>query len=107
MTVSVICLKKFLASSSSRLPLIRDEIEKVLAVRGFFQHVDEAVGLLEKVEQLDDSTDGLNVLEELELQRHSPAVDAGPLQHLVPGHVLDGHLPVVPGPDPGVHCAPM
>ena len=61
--------------------------------------------LLKEVQQLDDSLDRLDILQQLELQRHHLPIDAGLLQHLVPGHLLDGgHLLVVPGPDPSVLC---
>ena len=83
--------------------LLRDEVKQVLGVGRLLHDVDEGVGPLEEVEEPDDSADGLDAVQELQLQRNPATVQARPLRHLVPRHVPDGHLPLVLGPDAGIH----
>jgi hypothetical protein len=54
--------------------LLGDEVEEVLAVGGLLHHVDEGVVALVEVKQPDDTVDGLNLRQELELKRNSVSV---------------------------------
>ena len=114
-------------------PLLSDEVKEVLAGGRLLHNIDEGVVALVKVEQPDHARDGLDLREQLELQRDSPSLElqrtntesqpgaftlpllsAGPMtqlekisyhvpiRDLSPGHVLDGDLPAIPDPDPGV-----
>ena len=74
-------------------------------MRRLLKDVDEAVRLLVEVQELDNAVDGLDGVEQLEFEGHASALVAAPLQHLVPGHVLDGHVGAVTCPHARVHGA--
>ena len=52
-----------------------DEVEQVLAGRGLLHHVDEGVDTFVKVKKSDDARHDLDLGQELQLERHSSAVE--------------------------------
>ena len=86
-------------------PAVRDHIKQVFRLLGALQHEDEAVRALVEVHQLDDPLHALHGQQQLQLHGHLLAAVGGPLGHLVPGHVLDGHVGAVTCPPARVHRA--